>query len=331
VSEPDGASGASRASDADDRVGVLIMAHGTPSRRQDIDAFYTRIRRGRPPTEEQLAELEGRYAAIGGLSPLTERTEAQVEGVRAALEQRAPGRYVVAYGAKHADPLIEDAAADLLAAGVPRVIGLVLTPHGSSMGSQEYFARAEAALDGRAEFVAVPNWYAEPGFVDLQAERVTDALTEVGSGHDPDPDRDPGQYPVVFTAHSLPERVRQLGDTYPEQLAESAQLVATAAGITRWQVGWQSAGRTPEPWLGPDIRDAVRQLAADQAAGVVVCPIGFVTDHLEVLYDLDIELAAVAAEVGLPFVRTASLNDDPRFMAALADVIGAAGAGRGWN
>jgi ferrochelatase len=312
---------------ADSPVGVLVMAHGTPSRRQDIAAFYTRIRRGRPPTDEQLAELEGRYAAIGGLSPLTERTEAQVEGVRSALEQRAPGRYMVAYGAKHTAPLVEDGAAELLAAGVERVIGLVLTPHGSSLGSQEYFTRAEAALTEKAEFVAVPNWYAQPGFVTLQAERVTDALAEVGAGAGGDPDRSP----VVFTAHSLPERVRQLGDTYPEQLAESAQLVATAAGITGWQVGWQSAGRTPEPWLGPDIRDVVRQLAAEKMGGVVVCPIGFVTDHLEVLYDLDIELAAVATEVGLPFVRTASLNDDPRFMAALADVVGAAGAGRGWN
>jgi ferrochelatase len=140
---------------------------------------------------------------------------------------------------------------------------------------------------------------------------------------------------VIFTAHSLPERVRAMGDTYPEQLQESAALVAAAAGLVRWQVAWQSAGRTPEPWLGPDICDVVRELAAGgttgavgtggdgPAAGVVVCPIGFVTDHLEVLYDLDVELAAVAAEVGLPFARTASLNDDPRFIGVLADVIGA--------
>jgi ferrochelatase len=303
---------------------VLVMAHGTPARREDIAAFYTRIRRGRPATPEQLAELESRYGAIGGLSPLTERTLAQVDGVRAALERRAPGRYTLAYGAKHTVPLIEEAAAELTGAGVARVIGLVLAPHGASMGSQEYLDRAEAAIGGKCPFVPVPHWYAEPELVALLAERVTDALASVAAGGDQ------RRYPVIFTAHSLPERVRNMGDTYPEQLEESAGLVARAAGLARWQVAWQSAGRTPEPWLGPDIRDVVRQLAeSDGCKGVVVCPIGFVTDHLEVLYDLDVELAAVAAEVGLPLARTASLNDDPRFIAVLADVVMAADAGRG--
>jgi ferrochelatase len=311
-------------------VGVLVMAHGTPSRREDIAPFYTRIRRGRPPAPEQLTELEDRYAAIGGLSPLTERTLAQVDGVRTALEARAPGRYVVAYGAKHTDPLIEDAATALIARGVVRIIGLVLAPHGSSMGSQEYFDRAESAVDGACPFVAVSSWYAEKDLVTLLAERVREALTAIGAatdsgdafGGDVGPGAGNGRYPVIFTAHSLPERVRAQGDTYPDQLEESARLVADAAGLDRWQVGWQSAGRTPEPWLGPDIRDVVRQLAqAGDCDGVVVCPIGFVTDHLEVLYDLDFELAAVAAEVGLPFARTASLNDDPRFIAVLAGVI----------
>jgi ferrochelatase len=310
-------------------VGVLIMAHGTPARSEDIAPFYTRIRRGRPPTPEQLADLERRYVAIGGLSPLTQRTCAQVDAVRAVLAQRAPDHYRVAYGAKHTDPLIEDAALSLSRAGVDQVIGLVLTPHGSSMGSEEYLARAEAALAGTCPFIAVPPWYAEPGLVSLLAERVTDAMASLAAG------RDPYRPPVIFTAHSLPERIRAMGDSYPEQLHASAALVAAAAGIERWQVAWQSAGRTPEPWLGPDVRDVVRQLAELDGAvgaggvdGVVVCPIGFVTDHLEVLYDLDVELAAVAAEVGLAFARTASLNDDPRFIGVLADVIGAAEARR---
>jgi ferrochelatase len=309
-------------------VGVLVMAHGTPARTEDIAPFYTRIRRGRPPTPEQLADLERRYAAIGGLSPLTRRTQAQVDAVREVLAQRAPGHYRVAYGAKHTDPLIEEAAVSLAGAGtgVDAVIGLVLTPHGSTMGSEEYLVRAEAALAGACPFVAVPPWYAEPGLVSLLGERVTEAREKLVAGGDPN------RYPVIFTAHSLPERVRDLGDSYPEQLAESAQLMAEAAGLERWQVAWQSAGRTPEPWLGPDIRDVVRQLAdLDGPAGVdgvVVCPIGFVTDHLEVLYDLDVELAAVADEVGLACARTASLNDDPRFIGVLADVIGAAEASR---
>jgi ferrochelatase len=304
-------------------VGVLVMAHGTPSRRQDIEPFYTRIRRGRPASPEQLTELEDRYAAIGGLSPLTERTLAQVDGVRAALEQRAPGRYVVTYGAKHAAPLIEEGATALTGAGVARVIGLVLAPHSASMGSAEYFERAEATIGEQCPFFAVPPWYAEPELVALLAQRVTDALASLAAEGAEGADQ--RRYPVIFTAHSLPARVTASGDTYPEQLEESAQLVAAAAGLTRWQVAWQSAGRTPEPWLGPDIRDVVRQLAAaGDVDGVVVCAIGFVTDHLEVLYDLDIELAAVATEVGLPLARTASLNDDPRFIAVLADVVVAA-------
>ena len=261
--------------------GVLLMAHGTPASAAEIAPFYTRIRRGRPPTAEQLAELEGRYAAIGGVSPLAIRTTAQVDAVRAALDARAPGHYTVAFGAKHTEPLIEASAARLGTSDVTHVIGLVLTPHGSSLGSQEYLDRAVAAL-GDVLFVPVAPWYAEPSFVTLLAARVQDAMRTAS-----------GRTKVLFTAHSLPERIRDTGDTYPEQLTESARLVANAAGLDDWLVAWQSAGRTPEPWLGPDIRDVVRQLGDDgDVDTVVVCPIGFVADHLEVLYDLDIELAA---------------------------------------
>ena len=294
-------------------VGVLLMAHGTPSSVGEIAPFYTRIRGGRPPEPAQLAELEGRYRAIGGVSPLAERTAAQVDAVRSALEARAPGRYIVAFGAKHTDPLVEDAALTLGSARVERVIGLVLTPHGSSMGSQEYLERAAAAL-GATPFVAVAPWYACPAFVALLAARVQAAIGTMS-----------GRSRVVFTAHSLPERIRETGDTYPEQLAESARLVAEAAGLEDWNVAWQSAGRTPDPWLGPDVRDVVRDLGADGGIdAVVVCPIGFVADHLEVLYDLDVELAGVAAVSGLAYARTASLNDDSRFISVLADVIVAA-------
>jgi ferrochelatase len=294
-------------------VGVLVMAHGTPANTEEIEAFYTRIRRGRPPEPAQLAELTSRYDAIGGTSPLAARTRDQVDALRGLLEVRAPGRYLVSFGAKHTDPLLEDAAAALARSGVDAVIGLVLTPHASSMGSGEYLERAAGAL-GDTPFTAITSWYDEPGFVRLMAERVRTTVAGV-----------PGRSRVVFTAHSLPERVRAAGDPYPGQLEESARLVATGAGLTDWLVAWQSAGRTPEPWLGPDIRDEVRRLAAEgQTDAAVVCPIGFVADHLEVLYDLDIELAGVASSVGLAYARTASLNEDPAFIAVLADVVTAA-------
>ncbi len=303
-------------------VGVLVMAHGTPTGPAEILPFYTRIRRGRPPEPAQLAELEARYAAIGGVSPLAERTQSQVDALRSELERRSPGRYVVVFGAKHTEPLIEDAAAGLIAGapgGLEKVVGLVLTPHSSSMGSGEYLERAAGALARHAAetpFVRVGPWYGDPGLVDLLAQRVraagaADARTR-----------------VIFTAHSLPERIVASGDTYAEQLAESARLVARAARLDTWSVAWQSAGRTPDPWLGPDVRDEVRRLAAgSDVDAVVVCPIGFVADHLEVLYDLDVELAAVAAECGVAYARTASLNDDPSFVAVLAGLVQAADAG----
>jgi ferrochelatase len=291
------------------------MAHGTPARAEEIGPFYTRIRRGRPPEPAQLAELERRYRAIGGVSPLARRTRAQVRALRAVLEVRRPGRYVVEFGAKHADPSIEETATALASVGLEPVIGLVLTPHGSSLGSQEYLDRAAAAL-APGRLVRVPPWYAKPGLIHLLAARVAEARQIPGD-----------RSHVFFTAHSLPERVRESGDTYPEQVEESARLVAVAAGLRApdWSVAWQSAGQTPEPWLGPDVRDEVRRLGeAGDVDAVVVCPVGFVADHLEVLYDLDVEVAGVAAEYGIAYRRTASLNDDPAFIDVLADVVLAA-------
>jgi ferrochelatase len=298
------------------------MAHGTPTDPSEIEAFYTRIRRGRPPTAEQLADLEARYRAIGGVSPLAERTQAQVRGLADLLEAAAPGRYLVRYGAKFTDPTIEAAAA-ALSPEVDRVIGLVLTPHGSSMGSGEYLRRAAAALSSASsppDFLAVAQWYDAPGFADLVAARVREALY-----HLPEGARDDAV--VLFSAHSLPRRVVDEGDPYPDQVAESAALIAGKAGIDRWSVAWQSAGRTPEPWIGPDILEILRALPGEGAVAAVVCPLGFVADHLEVLYDLDVEARRVAVESGLAFGRTESLNDDPRFLTVLAGIVQSAAAG----
>lgn len=304
---------------------MLVMAHGTPSSPEGIASFYTRIRRGRPPSPEQLADLERRYRAIGGTSPLAARTADQVAAIGNRLEATEPGRFVVAYGAKHTDPSIEAAAAALAGQGVDPVIGLVLAPHRASMGSEEYLARAATALasaPGGPALVPVRQWHDAPGLAELLAERVVHALGQVPRGA--------GQVTVLFTAHSLPERVAAAGDPYPDQLAESAAAVAEAAGLASsgigWRTAWQSAGRTPEPWLGPDLLEVLRSLPAEGVGGVVVCPIGFAADHLEVLYDVDIEARAVAEGVGLAFARTATLNDDGRFVDILADVVRRAAA-----
>ena len=295
--------------------GVLVMAHGTPSSTDGVEAFYTRIRRGSPPSPEQLADLVSRYEAIGGVSPLTERTAAQVAGIAAALERDAPGAFDVRFGSKFEPPLLEEAAASFRADGFEKVVGIVLAPHSSSMSTGQYLSRAREALGDDVEFVAVNAWYDAPGFLELIARRVNDALATI-----PDERRDTTE--VIFSAHSLPTRVvEQGGDTYPEQLRESAELAAKLAGLSSFDVAWQSAGRTPEPWLGPDILVALREKAANGVTDVVSCPVGFVSDHLEVVFDIDIEAQGVARDVGLNLVRTASLNDDPEFTSVLANVV----------
>ena len=307
-------------------IGVLVMAHGAPGSTEEIEPFYTRIRRGRPPSAEQLGDLVRRYEAIGGISPLTERTRAQVDGLAALLEAAEPGRYVVAYGAKHTEPSVEHAAADLANRGVSAMVGIVLTPHRSSRGSGEYLDRAAEAIGAtRPElpFVRVDEWFDALGLPELLARRVLAALTEANA-------RTERVSTVLFSAHSLPESVRLTGDPYPDQVERSAELVAKAADLDAaavpWRVVWQSAGRTDQQWLGPDLLGTLERLGAERCRSVVVCPVGFVSDHLEILYDLDIEARARAGSSGLAFARTESLNDDPEFLAILAAVVqGAAG------
>lgn len=294
--------------------GVLIMAYGTPTTPADVEAYYTRIRHGRPPTPELLADLQRRYNAIGGTSPLAARTAAQVAGIAAALETRAPGAYDVRFGSKYEPPLLEEAASSFVADGFTTVVGLVLAPHSSSRSTDEYMSRARTALGEGIDFRAVGAWWDAPGFLELIAQRVHAALATV-------PAERQATTQVLFSAHSLPEKILANGDTYPEQLRESAARAAALAGVTNWDIAWQSAGRTPEPWIGPDILDVLRTKAAAGVTDIVSCPIGFVADHLEVLFDVDIEAQAVAHEVGLSLVRTASLNDDPAFVAVLADVV----------
>ena len=297
-----------------DRLGVVVMAYGTPASPSDIAAYYTHIRRGNPPTEDQLADLVRRYDAIGGTSPLAERTEAQRVGLAAALDARAPGRCRVVLGQKHAPPFIEDAVAELADQGVDGIVGLVLAPHFSQASVGQYEDRLVAAASTRGVRVeTIDSWHLEPTYLAFLAHAVRDALASL-----------PEQTKVLFTAHSLPERAL-VDDPYPDQLRESAAAVAEAVGLNRWagwSIAWQSAGRTADPWRGPDILDVIRDLAATgRAEGVLVCPQGFVSDHLEVVYDLDIEASAVAKEVGLAFARTRVLNDDPAVLGELAERI----------
>ena len=294
---------------------VLLMAYGTPGSPEEIEPYYTDIRRGNPPPPELLADLVRRYEAIGGISPLAERTRAQADGLARALEERAPGEVAVTIGLKHAEPRIEAGVDELVASGVRRFVGLVLAPHYSAGSVQQYLDRARAraaALDPAVEVLGIESWHLEPAYLDFLAQGVRTGLAEL-----------PARTKVLFTAHSLPRRVVAGGDPYPEQLQGTAEAVAERVGLvpwSTWAVAWQSAGRTAEPWLGPDVLEVLRDLAATgRAEGALVCPCGFVSDHLEVLYDLDIEARKRATDLGLAFARTPVLNDDPAVLGALAD------------
>ena len=296
---------------SNDRTAVLLMAYGTPRTREDIEPYYTDIRRGRPPTPEALADLVARYDALGGTSPLAARTDAQRAALQAALDAAAPDRFVVSLGLKHADPKVEAAVEQIAAQGYRRIVGLVLAPHWSTFSIGQYLERARAAAEPHGiEFAGLESWATEPAYVQFIADDLRARLATMPAGTK-----------VLFTAHSLPQRIIEAGDRYPDELRATAEAVAAAAGLddwSSWAIAWQSAGRTPEPWLGPDILQVIDDLAAAGEKGVVVSAVGFVADHLEVLYDLDIEAAHRAASLGMAFARTACVNDNPAVMAALA-------------
>jgi ferrochelatase len=294
------------------KTAVLLMAYGTPRTPAEIEPYYTDIRRGRAPTPEQLADLVARYDAIGGISPLAARTEAQRDALQKALNEIAPDTYEVVLGLKHAAPMIEAAVNELAVRGFQHIIGLVLAPHYSSFSIGQYMGRARAAAEPHGITVtAIDSWATEPAFVEFLAADLRSRLSTM-----------PANTKVLFTAHSLPQRIIDAGDPYPDELRSTAEAVAIAAGLdswSSWSIAWQSAGRTPEPWIGPDILAVIDDLAASEnASGVVVCACGFVADHLEVLFDLDIEAKQHAEAKGLAFDRKSCVNEDATIMHALA-------------
>jgi len=284
---------------------VVLMAYGSPDRLSDVPAYYADIRGGRPIAPERLEELVERYRALGiedsnPLNEITEETRARLE-----FELGVP----VFTGMRHWTPRIADAAEQALATGADLVVGLVLAPHYSDMSIGSYLRQLEQALAGRAELAFVERWGAEPGFVELLAERVRGA-----DAH------------VVFTAHSLPERILAEGDPYRDELLETSRLVAEAAGIANWSFSFQSASPTGEPWLGPDIVEHLDELAGGGVENVLVCPVGFVSDHLEIRWDIDTVAAERARELGLGLSRIDLPNADPAFVRVLAGLVRRAAA-----
>ena len=293
------------------RAAILLMAYGSPATLADVGAYYTHIRGGRPPAPDQVEELQARYRAIGGTSPLLPITRAQADAL--AARTRLP----VYVGMKHWHPFIAETVAAMRADGIARAVAIALAPHYSRMSIGGYVKAVAEAADraGGPEMAYVESWHLHPRFLTALTDRVEEARARL---------RDPHSASVVFTAHSLPQRILEWGDPYVAQLEETAAAVARAAGISRWSTAFQSASVTGEPWLGPDILDALRQLHADGAEEVLVCPAGFVADHLEVLYDLDVEARRLADALEVRLIRTGSLNAAPQFIDALAEIAAAA-------
>jgi ferrochelatase len=279
---------------------VILMAYGSPERVADVPAYYADIRGGRPIAPENLENLVARYRALGieDSNPLNAITEA----TRAALD--AELGLPVYTGMKHWTPRISAAVDSAVDAGATRLVGLVLAPHYSRLSIAGYRTLVEDALEDRAELLFVDSWHDAPGLIALLADRIRDTESH-----------------VVFTAHSLPARILDEGDPYRDQLLETSQLVADSAGVEDWSFSFQSESPTGEPWLGPDILDHLTDLAGRGIDDVLVCPVGFVSDHLEIRWDIDHEAQQRARELGIRLDRIEMPNDDAEFVAVLASIV----------
>ena len=296
-------------------VGVLVMAYGGPASLEELPGYLADIRSGRTTSREVLEEITESYRAIGGRSPLLDATRAQVD----AIARELGDGFHCYHGMRHWSPWIEEVVGEMLEDGVTHAVGLVLAPQFSALSVARYEQKVADGLElyrGRMEFVHVRSYHDHPGLVEASAGRVAEGLARW-------PEEERTRVHVVFSAHSLPERVLAGGDPYDAQCRETALLVAERAGLAteRWSWSYQSAGRTPEPWAGPDLGDHLEELAERGVRDVVSVPVGFVSDHVELLFDVDVRAQRVAQRLGLRLERPPALNDDPRFVAALGEIV----------
>ncbi len=302
---------------AAERVAVLVMAYGGPGNIDEVEPYLMDVRGGRPTKPQLVEEIRARYARIGGRSPILELTRAQAAGIGRALGDP----FSVYVGMRHWHPYIPDVVDELTRAGHHRVVGVAMAPHYSNMSVGAYEKKLLQAADGRLDVALVRTWWKQPEFLDAVANRVVQALQRFPR---------PSKVQVVFTAHSLPEKILASADPYPDEIKASAGEVATRARLSGWRLAYQSAGATAEPWLGPDVATVLTELAKAGHEAVLVVPIGFVCDHVEILYDIDVEYQALARRLGIQLERTASLNDDAGLVAAIAAVVRKAASDRGW-
>ncbi|WP_223700785.1 ferrochelatase [Sutcliffiella deserti] len=299
-------------------VGLLVMAYGTPYKEEDLERYYTHIRRGRKPTEEMLQDLRDRYNAIGGISPLARITQDQANALGSHLNSiQDEIEFKVYLGLKHIEPFVEDAVKQMNDDGIQEAVSIVLAPHFSTFSVKSYNGRAqeEAQKLGGPTIYSVESWYEEPKFINYWVKRVKETFDSMDEA-------EKKKAVLIVSAHSLPEKIISMGDPYPDQLQETADLIAKGAGVENYVIAWQSEGNTPDPWLGPDVQDITRDLYKEKGyTSFVYTPVGFVSDHLEVLYDNDTECKIVTDEIGAKYYRPEMPNTQPEFVDAMATVV----------
>lgn len=299
-------------------MGLLVMAYGTPTKEEDIEKYYTHIRQGRKPSTEMLEELKGRYEAIGGISPLARITQEQAEKLEEYLNNAQDEiQFKMYLGLKHIEPFIEDTVKQMHEDGIKEAVSIVLAPHFSTFSIKSYNGRAREEAENLGGLVihSVESWYKEPKFIQYWGEKVKATFEQM-------PVEEREHAALIVSAHSLPEKILQHGDPYPDQLQETAELIAQAAGVKNVYLGWQSAGQSREPWLGPDVQDLTRELYEKyKYKAFVYTPVGFVADHLEVLYDNDYECKVITDELGVSYYRPEMPNSNHLFIGAMGNVI----------
>ena len=295
--------------------GILLMAYGAAGSLEEIAPYLNDIRGGRAIPAEFIEEIKERYRAIGGKSPLLDITQAQAS----ALQRQLATRYKVFFGMRHWRPYIKETVAAMKTEGVAEFTAICLTPYYSALSVGAYRKKLEEALGavgGNFSWSLIPSWHDEPGLIEAFAEKIRQAMKKFSR-------REHDKIQVIFSAHSLPQKILEMNDPYPKQLLETSRLVAQQTGLApgQWYFAYQNQSKTSEPWLGPNVSQTIERLAQEKHRRLLLCPVGFLTDHLETLYDVDILYKRQAESCGIEFSRTESPNGSPTLISALANVI----------
>jgi len=303
---------------------LLIMAYGGPDKLEDVRPYLLDVRNYRPTSDEIVAEITERYEQIGGRSPILELTRAEAAGIEEALNELAPEgeRWKVWVAMRHWHPFIKDVLAEMEAAGVTKAVGLVMAPHYSYMSIGAYFKRIEEA-GSSIEIAPVRSWALNPGYLDGLHDRISDALEKF-------PEAERSDVPIIFTAHSLPERILERNDPYPDELRSTVDALVERLPGREWHWAYQSAAMTADPWLGPDASEVIAQLHREGKKNVLICPVGFICEHVEILFDIDVEFRQQADELGMHLERIEMLNDHPAMLTGLAQVARGRAVDAGW-